>query len=161
MSARLSVAAIDGLKNVDLARDIEIVHAPPEAGFERQLACLGEGSRGEQKEVDIAKRLVKQPMIFEPKSAVLKAAVFRERSDGLMIAPGEDGPQPAPHGFIDDQPACVPIRTINEDSVAHTPPDHYSGERRLFKGARTISDGEEAGEHAMRLSWRDFFGLRV
>jgi hypothetical protein len=81
---------LNGLKNGDLAGDIEIVGAAAQAAFDERLSSVFEWPRAIQHDRDSIQRAVDGGGIVEPEGAPLEAGQAGDTVEFGGVAPGDD-----------------------------------------------------------------------
>ncbi len=111
---RLLIARGDRFEHSDLTGDVEIVHAPAQAGVHHGPRCVNERAGAMQHDPCAFQRGVQLTRVVERRDAVIESMWSGNRGECVGITPSEHGTQSCGERLGEHQLAGVPIGTVNE-----------------------------------------------
>ncbi len=118
--ARRAVVAMEQAEDLDLAGDVEVMHALSEAGLKHRRGGLGEGAGAVEHRRHLAQPLSKRRGIIERKSAPGKTEPVGEGADFARVSAGEGGFEPALRRLFGDELAGIARRPVDQPGT-HVP----------------------------------------
>jgi hypothetical protein len=148
---RLGAARRQCLEHRELAGDIEVMDAAPQAAVDHRSRRMHERTRAVQHRRHAVQRPVHRVRIVERRRSMGEAKWTGDRREPVGIAPRQDRTQSRIERLLDDQLAGVPIRPVDEQrSGRRHAANLHCGRRQRERDGRTDSatDGCTPGNGA-------------